>query len=169
MPSDTKDTAAPPISTLVGPQGTVAIASDHGGYELKQALIPEIEAAGLAVLDLGCHGPESVDYPDYADEMAAVLKDGRAARGVLVCGTGIGISMAANRHEHVRAALCYNGTAARLAREHNDANVLVLGGRMVGEELAKDCLRIFLSSAFEGGRHLRRVAKFSTNVETESA
>ncbi|RMF08261.1 MAG: ribose 5-phosphate isomerase B [Alphaproteobacteria bacterium] len=169
MSSDAKDRAGPPISTLVGPQNTIAIAADHGGYDLKQTLIPEIEAMGLAALDLGCHGPESVDYPDFAREMATVLKDGRARRGVLICGTGIGISMAANRHEHVRAALCWNGTAARLARQHNDANVLVLGGRMVGDELARDCLRIFLSTAFEGGRHLRRVAKFSTNVETEGA
>ncbi len=169
MPSDSKDIEARPISTQVGPDGTVAIASDHGGYDLKCALIPEIEAMGLAVLDLGTHGPESVDYPDYADAMATVLKSGQATRGVIICGTGIGISMAANRHAHVRAALCCNGTAARLARQHNDANVLALGGRIQGVELAKDCLRIFLSTGFEGGRHARRVAKFSAPVEAENA
>jgi len=147
----------------------VALASDHGGYVLKEALKPVIEKAGLTVLDLGCNGPESVDYPDFADAMAAAIKDGRAVRGVLVCGTGIGISIAANRHGHIRAALCHNTTTARLAREHNDANVLALGERVTGIEVAKDCLTTFLNTAFEGGRHQRRVAKFSTDVETESA
>lgn len=169
--TDTKDPAASSPRTLgdLGPQSIVAVASDHGGYDMKEALKPVIEAAGLSVLDLGCDGPESVDYPDFADGMAAAIRDGRAARGVLVCGTGIGISMAANRHTHVRAALCHNSTTARLAREHNDANVLVLGGRVLGIEVAKDCLATFLGAKFEGGRHLRRVAKFSTGVETAGA
>lgn len=147
----------------------VALASDHGGYDMKEALKPVVEAAGYTVLDLGCNGPESVDYPDFADAMANAIKVGRASRGVLVCGTGIGISIAANRHGHIRAALCHNATTARLARQHNDANVLALGGRVIGIEVAKDCLTTFLTTAFEGGRHLRRVAKFSTDVETENA
>lgn len=164
-PSNTPNTK-PPYGR---PDSIVAIASDHGGYRLKQALIPAIEALGLAVLDIGCHGLESVDYPDFADQMATVLASGQAARGVLICGTGIGISMAANRHPNLRVALCTNGTMARLAREHNDANVLALGERITGEELARDCLRIFLSTDFEGGRHARRVEKFSPSHKTEPA
>jgi len=114
---------------------------------------------GHAVLDLGTHGPESVDYPAFADAVAEALSDGRASRGVLVCGTGIGISIAANRHRHVRAALCHDSVSARLARAHNDANVLAMGARLIGIESAKDCVHTFFATAFEGGRHARRVAK----------
>jgi|SRR5690606_39123609 ribose 5-phosphate isomerase B len=146
----------------------IAIAADHGGYELKAVLIEELKRLGHGVLDLGCHGPESVDYPDYADALAAALAAGRADRGVIICGTGIGISMAANRHPHVRAALCHNGLTARLARAHNDANVLALGGRILGSELAKDCLQEFLKTPFEGGRHSRRVAKLSASDKVTS-
>jgi len=138
---------------------TVAIAADHGGFELKSALVPVLQALGFAVLDLGTSNGESVDYPDFADAVAAALNDGRAARGVLICGTGIGISIAANRHAGVRAAPCHDGLTARLARQHNDANVLALGGRLIGIETAKDCLANFLQTPFEGGRHARRVAK----------
>ena len=140
---------------------TVAIASDHAGYALKQALKAELQAAGLTALDLGTNGPESVDYPDFADKLAAVLKEGKVKRGVLICGTGIGIAMAANRHRHVRAGLCHDTTGARLTREHNDANVLALGARLIGEETARDCLRVFLNTPYAGGRHDRRVAKLS--------
>ena len=143
------------------PSQTIAIASDHGGYELKSFLIKEIESRGLAVIDLGTDGPDSVDYPDFADALARVIRDGKASRGVLLCGSGIGISIAANRHPELRAALVHDGLTARLARLHNDANVLVMGGRLVGPELAKDCLDIFLNTEFEGGRHARRVAKMS--------
>jgi len=136
----------------------IAIASDHAGVELKGALKAELEAMGRRVLDLGTHGPESVDYPAFADALAEALRDGRAARGVLVCGTGIGISIAANRHRHVRAALCHDSASARLARAHNDANVLALGARLTGVETAKDCVHAFFDTAFEGGRHARRVA-----------
>ena len=138
---------------------TVAIAADHGGFELKSALVPVLQALGFAVLDLGTANSESVDYPEFADAVAAALKDGRAGRGVLICGTGIGISIAANRHAGVRAAPCHDGLTARLARQHNDANVLALGGRLIGIETAKDCLTNFLQTPFEGGRHARRVAK----------
>jgi ribose 5-phosphate isomerase B len=140
---------------------TVAIAADHGGFDLKSILVPELRALGCEVLDLGTMTGDSVDYPDYADALARAIREGRAARGVLVCGTGIGISIAANRHREVRAALCHDGLTARLARQHNDANVLVLGGRLLGPELAKDCLKVFLTTDFEGGRHARRVAKMS--------
>lgn len=138
---------------------TVAIAADHGGFELKSALVPVLRALGFAVLDLGTSSSDSVDYPEFADAVVAALKDGRAGRGVLICGTGIGISIAANRHAGVRAAPCHDGLTARLARQHNDANVLALGGRLIGIEAAKDCLANFLHTPFEGGRHARRVAK----------
>ena len=143
------------------PSQTIAIASDHGGYELKSFLINEIEARSLLVLDLGTEGPDSVDYPDFADALARVIRDGKAQRGILLCGSGIGISIAANRHPELRAALVHDGLTARLARQHNDANVLVMGGRLVGPDLATDCLDIFLKTEFEGGRHARRVAKLS--------
>lgn len=138
-------------------QKPVAIASDHAGVDLKAALRQALEAAGEGVLDLGTNGPESVDYPSIADAMAAAVKDGRVDRGILICGTGIGISIAANRHRHVRAALCHDTTTARLARQHNDANVLVLGARTLGVEVARDCAMVFLRTDFEGGRHARRV------------
>ena len=143
------------------PQETIAIAADHAGFELKELLKAELAAGGFLPLDLGTHGPESVDYPDFADRLAAALEEGRAGRGVLVCGTGIGISMAANRYRHIRAAVCHDGTSARLCRLHNDANVLALGSRLIGIETAKDCLQAFLATAFEGGRHARRVDKMS--------
>ncbi|MGE0119636.1 MAG: ribose 5-phosphate isomerase B [Dongiaceae bacterium] len=141
------------------PEETVAIASDHAGVELKSTVKAELEAMGRRVLDLGTQGTESVDYPDFAAAVAEALRDGRATRGVIVCGTGIGISIAANRHRHVRAALCHDATSARLARAHNDANVLALGARLIGSEAAKDCVRTFFATPFEGGRHARRVAK----------
>jgi ribose 5-phosphate isomerase B len=144
----------------------VAIAADHGGFDLKESLVPVLAAAGVTVLDLGTTSRESVDYPEFADALAAALAAGRAQRGVLICGTGIGISIAANRHPGIRAALCHDGLTARLARQHNDANVLVLGGRVLGIETAKDCLTMFLDTPFEGGRHARRVAKLGRAVLT---
>jgi ribose 5-phosphate isomerase B len=139
----------------------VAVAADHGGYELKTALLPELKALGLEVLDLGTQSASSVDYPNFALALAQALADGRAQRGVLICGTGIGLSMAANRHRHLRCALAHDVTTARLARQHNDANVLALGARVVGAEVAKDCVKTFFTTSFEGGRHARRVALFS--------
>lgn len=144
---------------------TIALASDHGGVELKTLLAQHLESLGYAVLDLGTDGTQSVDYPDFAVVMADALSQGKAARGVLMCGSGIGISIAANRFAHVRAALIHDAYGARMCRLHNDANVLVLGGRTIGPEIAKDCLDIFLSTQFEGGRHARRVAKLAENGE----
>lgn len=132
-------------------QDIVAVAADHAGFALKETLKRELAAGGFSVIDLGTDGPDSVDYPDYADRLADALRRGAAGRGVVVCGTGIGISIAANRHAHIRAALCHEPTSVRLAREHNDANVLALGARLIGEELARDCLRVFLATPFEGG------------------
>jgi ribose 5-phosphate isomerase B len=142
----------------------IAIACDHAGLALKRALVAALEAAGHGVLDLGTDGPESVDYPDFADALAAAVADGRAARGVLVCGTGIGIAIAANRHPHIRCGVVHDVTSARLTRLHNDANVIALGARLVGEAVAIDCLKTFLDTQFEGGRHARRVAKLSGKV-----
>ncbi len=137
---------------------TVAVAADHAGYALKEQIRSLLESRGLTVIDLGPHSTDSVDYPVYADFLAAALADGRADRGVLVCGTGLGISIAANRHAHVRAALCHEPLSAKMAREHNDANVLALGGRMIGASMAEACLDAFLTTPFGGGRHEKRVA-----------
>ncbi|MBL0932797.1 MAG: ribose 5-phosphate isomerase B [Alphaproteobacteria bacterium] len=138
---------------------TIAIAADHGGFEMKSLLVKDLEAAGYKVLDLGTNAADSVDYPDFAHALAVALKEGRAARGVLLCGSGIGISIAANRHRHIRAALVHDETGARLCRQHNDANVVVFGARLIGIEVARAALKVFLSTSFEGGRHEKRVAK----------
>lgn len=139
----------------------VAIASDHGGFELKELLVKKLRDEGYDVLDLGTNSTQSVDYPDYAAAMAEALKDGRAGRGILLCGTGIGISIAANRYPFIRAALVHDAFGARLCREHNNANVLVLGGRTTGVEIAYDCVRLFLTTPFAGDRHARRVGKLA--------
>ncbi|MGB1539512.1 MAG: ribose 5-phosphate isomerase B [Rickettsiales bacterium] len=140
---------------------TIAFGCDHAGVELKEALKQSAQEMGFSVIDMGTNTSDSVDYPDYADAVADAMKDGKAGLGVVICGSGIGISIAANRHKHVRAALCSQGLAARLSRQHNNANVLALGARLIGEDTAKDCLRQFLTTQFEGGRHERRIAKMS--------
>ncbi len=140
---------------------SVAIAADHAGFELKSALKEDLAAMGYSILDLGTSGPESVDYPDFAQALVEALRHGQATRGVLVCGSGIGMSIAANRHPGIRAALCHNADAARLARQHNDANVLVLGARTIDEEAARECVRVFFNTRFEAGRHTRRVEKLT--------
>ena len=137
----------------------IAVASDHAGYDLKEDLKQYLQSKGYDVLDLGTNGPESVDYPDFGAAMGKAIENADASRGVLVCGSGIGISIAANRNPAVRAALCQTGLAARLARQHNDANVLALGARLIGVETAFDCVDAFLTTDFEGGRHQRRVDK----------
>src|SRR5215472_10888171 len=119
---------------------TIDIAADHGGFELKATLVDFLRERGIEVEDLGTDGPGSVDYPDFAEAVVEALLAGRAQRGVLICGTGIGMSIAANRHKGIRAALCHDGLTARLPRQHNDANILCLGGRLLGVEAAKDCL-----------------------------
>jgi ribose 5-phosphate isomerase B len=139
----------------------IAMACDHGGIELKTALSEMLNEEGFEVLDLGTNGPESVDYPEFAYALADAIKTGKASRGVLICGSGIGISIAANRYSEIRAALIHDALGARMCREHNNANVIVFGGRMIGIETARDCLNIFLSTEFEGGRHERRVDKLS--------
>ncbi len=137
----------------------LGIASDHGGFALKQELIPWLKERGLDVLDLGCHGLDSVDYPDFANKLTQGISKGEFDRGILICGTGLGMSMAANRHLGIRAALCTSGYTARMARAHNDANVLCMGGRVVGGGLAQGIVEAFLTQDFEDGRHARRIAR----------
>lgn len=137
----------------------VAVAADHRGFALKEDLKARLELLGYDVLDLGAAGRESVDYPDYAHRMGHAIEAGEASRGVLVCGTGIGMSIAANRHPGVRAAVCHDVSTTRMSRLHNNANVLALGADVVSAEIARDCLRTFLETEFEGGRHEPRVKK----------
>jgi ribose 5-phosphate isomerase B len=143
------------------PGGAIAVASDHAGFDLKEILKRDLQEAGLEVLDLGTNSTQSVDYPDFGTAMADAVASGKAERGVLVCGTGIGISMAANRNPKVRAAPVHDVTSARLSRLHNDANVVAFGQRLIGTETAREALKVFLGTAFEGGRHANRVAKLS--------
>lgn len=157
--------AIPRGGCTVSPQpmntSRIALASDHAGYALKSVLLSALDAWQIDALDLGTTGTDPVDYPDYAMRMVACLVEGKARQGVLVCGTGIGIAMAANRHRAVRAAVCHDVTSVVLARRHNDANVLALGGRLIGEETARQCLRAFIDTCFDGGRHTPRVDKLS--------
>jgi ribose 5-phosphate isomerase B len=143
------------------PPRTIAIASDHAGFELKEILKTDLVDMGISVLDLGTDSEDSVDYPDFAYAVSGAFAEDSADTGVLVCGTGIGISIAANRHAGIRAALVHDALGARMARQHNDANVICFGGRMIGAEVARDCLQVFLATDFEGGRHARRVEKLS--------
>ena len=135
------------------------IANDHAAFALKSELAEYAATLGWCVEDIGAQPGESVDYPDQANALAGAY-DGRGPdRGLLICGTGLGISIAANRHAHLRAAVCHDVTSAKLTRQHNDANVLCLGARLIGAETAKAALEVFLSEEFEGGRHERRVNK----------
>jgi ribose 5-phosphate isomerase B len=138
----------------------VALVADHAGFELKNTLKGVLAEHGVAPVDLGTQTADLVDYPDI--ELAAALDEGRHQRGLMGYGSGIGIAIAANRYPCTRAAMCYDVTTARLAREHNDANVLALGARLTGLEVARDCLLTFLNRSFAGGRHARRVANMST-------
>jgi ribose 5-phosphate isomerase B len=140
---------------------TIALGADHAGFELKEALKSWLIEHGLQVVDFGAHSAESVDYPDYAGQVAEAVAARKVERGVLVCGTGIGMTIAANKVPGVRAALCGDGYTARMSREHNDSNVLALGGRMMGREMAVDILARWLETEFAGGRHQRRVDKIA--------
>lgn len=138
----------------------IAIGCDHGGWDLKAAIISLLKELGHEILDQGCNGPASVNYPDFARAVCADVLEGGAERGILVCGSGIGMSMAANRFRGIRAALCHELYTARLSREHNDANVLCLGARVVGPGLAIEMVRIWLATEFAGGRHRQRIEMF---------
>jgi ribose 5-phosphate isomerase B len=141
----------------------IAIACDHGGLELKRALCEWMDSRQVEYEDLGTGSSASVDYPEFAHRLASGVAGGTWERGVLVCGTGLGMSMAANRHRGVRAALCSEPFSAAMSRRHNDANVLCLGGRVTGPELAFQILETFLSTPFDGGRHERRIARIETD------
>ncbi|MFC3051171.1 ribose 5-phosphate isomerase B [Kordiimonas pumila] len=140
----------------------IAVACDHAGFSLKEDIKSHLASQGYQVLDLGTNGSESVDYPDFGRAMGDAIASDKASRGILICGSGIGISIAANRNPAVRAALCESGLSARLSRQHNDANVLALGARLIGIETALDCVNAFLTTDFEGGRHQRRVDKLGS-------
>ncbi len=136
----------------------IAIGSDHGGYALKERIIRHLKEAGIPYEDLGCHSTESCDYPVYGHAVAQAVSEGRCEKGIVVCTTGIGIAMSANRHPGIRCALCADTLTARLTRLHNDANMLALGGGIVGENLALEIVNVFLNTPFSGeARHQRRI------------
>jgi ribose 5-phosphate isomerase B len=140
-------------------QQTIAIGSDHAGLELKQQLVKELEQRGIKLRDYGTTSSASCDYPDFAHELARAIERGEQQLGLLVCGTGVGMSIAANRHRGVRAVVCSEPFSARMARQHNDANVLCIGARVLGIGTALDIIDAFLGAQFEGGRHAGRVQK----------
>jgi len=139
----------------------IALAADHAGYLLKDELVAWLREAGHDVSDLGTNGPESVDYPQFGTKLAEAIARGEAERGIAICGSGIGISIAVNRNPACRCARVDEPLSAALAREHNDANVLALGARLIGSDMAKDCVTTFLNNQFAGGRHQRRVDQLS--------
>ena len=140
---------------------TIALGADHAGFHLKETLKAWLIDQGFQIVDYGTHSPDPVDYPDYAAQVAEAVAAQKVDRGVLVCGTGVGMAMAANKVAGVRAALCLDLYTARMSREHNDANVLALGGRLMGPEMALDILRMWLGAEFAEGRHRRRVDKIA--------
>ncbi len=144
---------------ILGAGLPIALGADHAGVTLKNHLANALVAAGRDILDLGTNGTASVDYPDFGHAVAAAVLDGRAGAGILVCGSGIGMSITANRHHGIRCVLAHDVTTARLARQHNDANILALGERVIGLQVALDAMAIFLATPFEGGRHTRRIER----------
>ena len=145
----------------------VVIACDHAGNEVKDAIISDLRAKGYEVTDFGCDGSTSVNYPDYAHTVCEAIQKNEAPFGILVCGTGIGMSMAANKHRGIRAALCENPFSAEMTRRHNDANVICLGARVLSAETAISLVDIFLTTPYEGGRHDARVAMLNALDDTE--
>ena len=138
---------------------TIAMAADHGGFELKNAVTEYLEKNNIEYVDMGCYDKNSVDYPDIAQAVCKKITDGECELGILICGTGIGISISANKIDGIRAALCHSEYDAKMTRAHNDANVLCMGGRTTGVEIALAITESFLKGKFEGGRHARRVEK----------
>ncbi|MFH0780788.1 MAG: ribose 5-phosphate isomerase B [Pseudomonadota bacterium] len=139
----------------------IVIAADHGGFELKELVKSTLVTTGDQVVDVGCYSKDSVDYPDFAEKAIALILKDECQMGILICGTGIGMSIAANRHRSIRAANCSNVYMAKMSREHNNANVLCLGARVLEADRAVEMVRVWLDTAFCGGRHQRRIAKFS--------
>ena len=140
----------------------IAIGCDHAGVELKGELVKLLEAMGDEVVDFGTNDSKSVDYPDFGDKVSSAVSEGEVERGVLICGTGIGMSIVANKFRNVRAALCSEPFSARMSRLHNDSNILVIGGRVVGKALALEITKVWLETPFEGGRHEQRLKKISS-------
>lgn len=140
--------------------GKIIIGCDHAAYELKDKIVALLKEKGLEVNDIGAHTKDSVNYPDYAKEVSSAVVSGEADKGILLCGTGLGMSMAANRHEGIRAALCNDVFSAKLSRQHNDSNVLVMGARVIGDILANEIVKTWLETEFEGGRHQTRLDLF---------
>jgi len=139
----------------------IVLGADHGGFELKEVVKNYLVGSGYEVIDVGCSSTESVDYPDFAENVVSHIIDGSCALGILICGTGIGMAIAANRHYEIRAANCANEYTAKMSREHNNANVLCLGARVIDKDLALKIVQVWLDCEFTGGRHQRRIAKFS--------
>jgi len=137
----------------------IAIGSDHAGFDLKEQLLAYLKTKNYPVSDKGCYSKERADYPDYGHAVATAVLNREADFGILMCGSGNGINMSANKHKGIRAALCWNSEIARLARQHNDANILVLPARYITESEAKKCVDVFLTERFEGGRHQARIEK----------
>lgn len=140
---------------------TIAIGCDHAGFQYKEGIVAMLQSQGHMVLDFGAHSAESVDYPDFAHAVASAVASGQAEKGVLLCGSGNGVAITANKHQQIRCALCWTEEIASLARQHNDANVIAIPARFVPEILAQAMVRVFLSTDFEGGRHARRVEKIA--------
>lgn len=150
------------------PSMRIALSADHAGYLLKDELVQWLQDAGHEVLDLGTNGPESVDYPHFGAMLADAIADGRADRGITVCGSGIGVAIAANRNPDCRCAQVNEPLSASLARQHNDCNAIALGARLIGPEMAKACVEAFLGTDFAGGRHQRRVDMLSERQEVKA-
>lgn len=139
----------------------ISIGSDHGGYDLKLLIINQLQEQGHEIHDAGCYSAESVDYPDFAETVCEKVRKEVCERGILICGTGIGMSIAANRYRDIRAALCHDAFTARMSREHNNANILCLGARVIGQEVALDMVMEWIKTPFAGGRHQMRLDKLS--------
>lgn len=147
---------------------SIALGSDHAGFDLKSAIIRHLEKIGREYKDYGVYSEESADYPDLAAAVSTAVQNGKSDFGIVICGTGIGVSIAANKHVGIRAALCAESYSARCAREHNNANVLALGSRVTGVGLAVEIVDVFLEASFEGGRHLRRIEKIDRIEQIEN-
>jgi len=144
----------------------IAIGSDHAGFGLKEDLLEHLKGLNHDIVDCGTDTTASVDYPDFGEKVSKMVSSGEVERGILICGTGLGMSMVANKFPNVRAALCNDLFSAKMSRLHNDANVLVLGGRIIGKDLAAEIVRTWMSTAFEGERHMRRLNKIKKIEET---
>jgi ribose 5-phosphate isomerase B len=139
----------------------IALASDHGGFDLKESVIAHLLNTGWEVDDLGPHSGDSVDYPDYGIKLAEAVAEKKVQRGIVICGTGIGMSIVVNRYPGIRGTLCSDLFTAKLCREHNDSNILIMGGRVIGKGLAAEIVNTWLNTPFEGGRHQRRLDKIN--------